>query len=125
MKTPMKGWHGRFPRVSRLWKSKASDSESAFLWPVDYPFVQTGTVASLAALSSPQKIIRPLLDNKRGHPPLLGRTFFSAMAVAHKHPDGARGVLQANRSSTIDVEVQDRGILQDVDREGDLHENSF
>lgn len=87
--------------------------DAAFLWPVDHPWVRASTLAALIAAGGGV----PVHHERRGHPPLIPRAQFAALAAAAAHPDGARGVL---RGALTAIPVDDPGVLRDVDRPGDL-----
>ena len=42
------------------------------LVPVDFPFIKPSTIRVLLDRSSPDSIVIPVFDGKRGHPPLFG-----------------------------------------------------
>ncbi|MBK9037443.1 MAG: NTP transferase domain-containing protein [Myxococcales bacterium] len=89
--------------------------DAALLWPVDHPWVRATTLAALRARGEGV----PVHDGRRGHPPLVGRARFAALAAAAAHPDGARGVL---RGALPLIDVIDPGVVRDVDHPHDLPE---
>jgi nicotine blue oxidoreductase len=84
--------------------------------PVDHPMVRADTVAALlaAARSSGAALTLPVYGSERGHPAVFGRSLFAelsdpsleggARTVTHRHLDDARL-----------VEVDDAGVLTDID----------
>ena len=86
---------------------------AAFLWPVDHPWVRATTLAAL--LERGEGV--PVHVGRRGHPPLVARARFAALAAAVDHADGARGVL---RGALPEVAVIDPGVVRDVDHPRDL-----
>lgn len=88
---------------------------AALLWPVDHPWVAAATVRALVAAGEGVPVYR----ERGGHPPLVGRRWFAALARAHAHVDGARGIL---RGQLARIPVDDAGVVRDVDHPADLAE---
>ena len=86
------------------------DADAAWLWPVDHPDVQARTLRALIAQLAAHEIARPICDGRGGHPPLVRRAVFERLA----HCENARDVI--NAADVINVEVEDRGTIEDVDR---------
>lgn len=87
--------------------------DAAFLWPVDHPWVTTATLRAL--IDAGEGV--PVHRDRGGHPPLVGRAHFAALAAADRHADGARGVL---RGLLARIVVDDPGVVRDVDVPADL-----
>jgi molybdenum cofactor cytidylyltransferase len=84
--------------------------------PVDTPLVLPGTVNALltAFASHRPAIVRPTWQGRHGHPVIFGRRVFDAL----RHADpalGAKAVVHAHASDLIDLEVDDPGVLHDID----------
>ncbi len=94
--------------------------ETALLWPVDHPLVQAATVAELAARGGYERIVVPQHGDRGGHPPVIGRRFWTAFAACAGAPDGARSVLHRERRHVVRIAVEDRGVIADVDEPVDL-----
>jgi len=93
---------------------------AAWLWPVDHPAVEAATLRRLVdafAAAGDAEVVRPTHLGRGGHPPLVARSVWPALAACAGHPDGARGVLRAARA--IAVEVGDPGVVHDVDTDAD------
>jgi len=86
---------------------------AAWLWPVDHAWVAPGTLAALVEAQQASAIVRPVHRGRGGHPPLVGRAHWSALASCADHRDGARGVL--HELGMVDVAVEDPGCLRDLD----------
>jgi CTP:molybdopterin cytidylyltransferase MocA len=97
---------------------------AAWLWPVDHPAVGEATLRLLiAALDGPASAgtaggCQPRHRGAGGHPPLIRRALWPALAACADEPDGARGVLRA--AGVIAVEVDDPGVVRDIDTPADL-----
>ena len=93
---------------------------SALLWPVDHPFVSLVSVLAIldAARRPGAQIVVPVHGSRRGHPTWFHRgTWRELMTV----PDGgARAVIRADPSRVSEVEVDDVGVLRDIDTRDDL-----
>jgi molybdenum cofactor cytidylyltransferase len=81
----------------------------------DMPWIpQTVVQAVVASLVRGADIVAPVHRGQRGHP--VGFSARHAHALMGLHADeGARGIIAAHRESLELIEVQDRGILLDID----------
>jgi molybdenum cofactor cytidylyltransferase len=86
------------------------DADAAWLWPVDHPDVDGSTLRALVAAIGAHDIARPSCDGRGGHPPLIKRAVFAQLVTC----ENAREVI--NAADVINVEVEDRGTIEDVDR---------
>ena len=86
--------------------------------PVDLPLVFPQTVTTLitafAASSTP--IVRATHQGRHGHPVIFGRPVFDALRRADPNI-GAKSVVRTH--PVLDVEVNDPGVLHDVDTPAD------
>jgi len=97
--------------------------DAAWLWPVDHPAVTVATLRQLRAAAGPGRgidVVQPRHRGAGGHPPLIARAVWPALAGCGGAADGARGVLRAARA--LAVEVDDPGVVRDVDTPADLAE---
>ena len=87
----------------------------AFL-PVDHPRVRSETVAQLreALLSSDAPLALPVHKGKRGHPALFRRSLFAELTDPALE-GGARTVVHAHLDAALLVEVDDPGVITDID----------
>ncbi|MHB8632318.1 MAG: nucleotidyltransferase family protein [Candidatus Limnocylindria bacterium] len=96
------------------------ESDALVVLPADMPFVQSGTVAILLdVFVSRPAIVSPRYQGKRGHPvvlpPALRDEIRAANATITLHQ-----ILTRHPDLRVDVDVQDRGVVRDVDRVADL-----
>jgi len=91
--------------------------DAAWLWPVDHPFVAATTLERLAAALGAHELAKPRFEGRSGHPPLVARARFDALAASESEAGGARAVLARTRR-TIVVDVDDPGVVSDVDERG-------
>lgn len=90
---------------------------TAFLvWPVDQPLVRADTVDRIidAWKRRHALVVVPTRQGKRGHPTLFSAKL-SAELLRAPEDEGARAVVHAHEKSLVEVEVDDPGILTDID----------
>jgi molybdenum cofactor cytidylyltransferase len=93
-------------------------SQSASGWVIalgDMPYILPAVVqAVVARLAGGAGIVAPVYRGQRGHP--VGFSVRYAPALMHLHADeGARSVIAAHRDALELIEVDDRGVLVDID----------
>ena len=96
--------------------------EAILFTPVDYPAVKTSTVRALVDSFEPQyPFVIPRYGGRRGHPVLFsGILSFDFLRLP---PDAAaRDVVHAYASETRYVDVEDPGVVHDVDNPQDYAE---
>ena len=86
----------------------------------DMPFVQADTLRVLASAMAehPQQVVRPRYDGRPGNPIGFPAHLFDALTRI-EGDQGARHIVAASDHVTW-VDVEDPGILQDIDRPPDL-----
>jgi molybdenum cofactor cytidylyltransferase len=88
--------------------------------PGDMPFVSPDTVrAVIAAYAATPAIVSPRYRGKRGHPVALPASLRDEILAASPHAT-LHDVIHAHTERRVDVDVDDRGIVRDVDRVEDL-----
>lgn len=95
------------------------DHEGAFFCPVDIPAVDRSTIEALMERANDAAIIVPQYQGKHGHPVLVARSLFDEFRIVGIT---ARDVMHANRPRTLFVDVDDPGILKDVDTPEDYRQ---
>lgn len=94
------------------WAARAG-LEGALLWPCDHPRVRRATLTALFAALGASEAAVPRAGGRGGHPALVARALFSALARCSAEPHGARTVLRA--AATVSVPVDDPDCVRDVD----------
>lgn len=94
----------------------AAEIAAVLVLPVDHPLVRTTTVRELITASGmdPDAVIRPVYRGRPGHPTLFPRAFWTAL----RDPAllrGARSVVESPGTRTVDVDVDDPGVVADID----------
>ncbi|CAI3807398.1 Purine catabolism protein PucB [Pseudomonas sp. MM221] len=92
-----------------------SDAQAVAILLGDMPWIELATFGQLAAAAGASTIVLPQHDGQQGHPVLFGRDFWSALSRL-TGDEGARSIVKAHPASCIRLNVQDAGVLQDVDR---------
>jgi molybdenum cofactor cytidylyltransferase len=84
--------------------------------PVDAPLVTAETVSSLAGVfgASGAPVVRARYQGRNGHPVIFSREVFSELRSADPGV-GAKAVLRAHATEIVNVDVDDAGVLGDVD----------
>jgi molybdenum cofactor cytidylyltransferase len=88
--------------------------------PVDAPLIAIPTVSTLIRgfQSTRAPIVRAVHRGRHGHPVIFGRQVFDELRAADLNV-GARAVVRAHADLIVNVEVDDPGVLGDVDTPGD------
>ncbi len=84
--------------------------------PVDSPLISADTVATLLAVfsSTGAPIVRACHRGRHGHPVVFSRAVFIELRRADP-AIGAKAVLRAHEGAIVNVEVDDPGVVRDVD----------
>jgi CTP:molybdopterin cytidylyltransferase MocA len=110
--------NGMFSSVKAGIDSLESNIEAFFIHPADIPLVRPDTVSTLLEAYRPRRILYPVFQNRRGHPPIIS-TIFTRKILNFNEQGGLRSFLEQNESSAADVAVADEGILLDMDTQHD------
>lgn len=110
-------------QLSSIWAGLdacASDTEGLLMTLVDVPMLAASTVSAVvdAWRRTRAPIVRPIIDGRRGHPVIFDRQVFDELRNAPLDA-GARAVVRAHWHDSLDVPVDDRGCLVDVDTPSD------
>jgi len=94
----------------------ADDLEAVVLCLVDHPAVSAGTVRGIvtAFRESDAPVVIPTYHGRRGHPVLIARRLFEEL-LGLASDAGADSVVRRYRPTTQYVEVEDEGVVIDVD----------
>lgn len=108
--------HSLAAGIARLQAESSAQAVAIFL--ADMPLIRRDSLDALLAQASARNIVQPSYRGSRGHPVLIGRDFWPQLA-ALSGDAGARRVLQRNAEAVQIVELDDPGVLQDVDTRED------
>jgi len=111
---------GMFSSVQAAVKSLGPSTGAFFLMPADVPLVRAETIRFMGESYDRHrgKILVPVFDGRRGHPPLIAARF--ARAIMNYHGNGGLGgILNLHKADILPVPVPDGNILLDMDTPGD------
>ena len=91
-------------------------TEAILLCLVDNPFLSTDVVGRIitAFRESHKPIVIPVFNGRRGHPALFAEAVFDELLNAPAN-EGARHVVNADRTRVVEVPVSDSAILARID----------
>src|SRR5262245_58288154 len=95
-------------------RSLPTDSIGAFLFLVDHPVVETETIQAMVPSAASNRIVQPTFEGRRGHPVFLGAEILKEI-LALPSSQGADVVVRRDSKRIIEIPVNARGILVDVD----------
>ena len=97
--------------------------EAALVTLVDAPLVSVATVAQVVATWRKRRplIVRPARGDEHGHPVLFDRALFDELRAADP-ARGAKTVVRAHESDTVNLPVDDPGAFLDIDTEQEFRE---
>jgi nicotine blue oxidoreductase len=101
----------------RLALEALDDSAAGLVYlPVDHPLVRADTVAALveAARGADAALALPVFGGERGHPAVFGADLFAELSDPGLE-GGARTVTYRHLADALLVEVDDAGVLADID----------
>ena len=98
-------------------------AQAIIVMPVDMPQVRPASVAAIVAAfaevrHSQALIFRAAYEGRHGHPVIFHRSIFDELRVADPEL-GAKAVLLAYADRILNVEVDDPGVVRDVDSPAD------
>lgn len=86
-----------------------------FIALADMPHIQAATLRRLeAALADPLTIAQPVYGGMPGHPVGFGNVYFHELERVTGDA-GAREVVRAHRDRCVRIDVDDAGVLKDID----------
>ena len=99
------------------------DCRAFFLLPADIPAIRPYTIKEMltAHKNGEKKIIYPLFEDKRGHPPLISTHCLNAIQNFTR-AGGLRACLADFEAEAMDLQVCDRAIHMDADTPDDYEE---
>jgi molybdenum cofactor cytidylyltransferase len=106
-------------QLSSMWVGMdaiAHEPEALLMTLVDVPMVAPSTIAAVIAAWQRTRapIVRPAIGDQHGHPVVFDRQLFEELRRAPLET-GAKAVVRAHEPAIVNVEVDDRGCLVDVD----------
>lgn len=98
--------------------------DGVIVLPVDFPRISAKTVAMLIEEfgRSDAAILNPSHNGEAGHPVIFARRILPEL-LEPDLPDGARSVIEAHAGEARAIEVNDPGILIDIDTPADYEQH--
>jgi molybdenum cofactor cytidylyltransferase len=97
-----------------------AEGDALLVLPGDMPFVQRGTVATLLhTYAERPAIVSPRYHGKRGHPVVLPPDLRDEIRAADPGLT-LHDILKRHPDRRVDVDVDDKGVVRDVDTVADL-----
>ena len=95
-------------------KKLKSKNTNVMLCLIDHPAVEQKTYKKLCKNAKKNKIVIPVYNGRRGHPVIFGADFISEL-LEKECPEGAKTIVRTHPESILEIEVNDKGILMDID----------
>ncbi len=107
--------------VSLAWGVRGAATAAGWIIALaDMPWIDPKTIARVvAALRQGAMLAAPRFQGSRGHPVGVGVQFYGELASL-SGDEGARKLLAAHAASVQLIDVDDAGILRDIDTQADL-----
>ena len=101
-------------------RAVSSESDAALIVLADQPFVRSETISRIAEIyrDSEAEIVIPFHKGQRGNPVLLSRSLFGE-ALMLEGDTGFRSIFSKHVDQIAHLEVDDEGVLLDIDSPGD------
>jgi molybdenum cofactor cytidylyltransferase len=85
----------------------------------DMPYLSSNTYVSIAKVARRGAIIIPSYRHKKGNPVCFGSRFYSQLKELNGDK-GGKDIVLTNQQSVIELELEDKGVLKDIDKPTDL-----
>jgi len=98
-----------------------ADWDYVFIGLGDMPYLKSDTLRQLDARMRAARrdrqpcIVQPFYDGQPGHPVGFSRDFFAAL-IALEGEEGARSVLRTHGDACVRLDVDDPGVVEDLDQ---------
>lgn len=115
-------WRGQLSSLlAGIGAAEARGADAIIVLPVDIPEVRANTVSAVirALQEGGKPIVRATHNGRHGHPVAFLASMFDELRAADP-AHGARVVLHAQPGRVQNLEVDDPGVLRDVDRPEDF-----
>jgi molybdenum cofactor cytidylyltransferase len=105
-------------------RALAATVRAAVVIPVDHPLIRPSTVAAIIRTFEDRgaPVVRVSHGGRHGHPVLFAATVFDEL-LSGDLPDGARTVVGAHAADLVELDVDDPGVLADINTPADYEEH--
>ena len=90
----------------------------AMVFLADMPFIKPESIQALLIRTASDTIVAPVCNEQRGHPVIFGSDFFKSLASLGSDT-GAKSLLKKYADHVVLVNVDDVGVITDVDTPAD------
>ena len=104
--------HSLASGIQAIEQQAQADAAAVFLG--DMPWIKADSLGYLLALASPEHIVVPTFQGQPGHPVIFGRKFWSELQQLTGE-SGAKALLREHAQLVRRLELNDPGILRDID----------
>ena len=101
-------------------KNLSDKSEGFFISLADMPSIKSETYNHLIKFNKNKKIIIPLFKGQKGNPVFFPSSFEEKL-LAIQDDDGAKKMLEINKKEVLKLEINDPGIIKDLDVPNDFN----
>lgn len=91
-----------------------SDVDSLAIMLGDMPGIQAETLTNLINAGRRSQIVRPRYQRIPGHPVIFGRDFWPSL-IHLNGDEGARSLIRENPDSLLYIDLDDTGVIADID----------
>jgi molybdenum cofactor cytidylyltransferase len=97
------------------------EAEGVFLALADQPQIGVSVIAQIvnAFYKNPERIVIPVFNGKRGHPPIFPKRLFSEI-LSSPPSQITSDVIRSNSELVYEVQIDDVRILRDIDTKEEL-----
>jgi molybdenum cofactor cytidylyltransferase len=94
----------------------SSSSEGVLFTLVDHPLVKASTYIELAERwkEKRENVVIPSYQGRKGHPTIFPKRLYRSI-LEEELPMGARSIIKKEGSSVLFIQVDDPGVVQDID----------
>ena len=101
-------------------KNLSEKNEAFFISLGDMPSINYNTYNQLIKYSKDKKVIVPLFKGQKGNPVLFPKSFEKKL-LSIEGDSGAKKMLEINKKEVLNLEIDDPGIIKDLDVPSDFN----
>lgn len=110
--------------IKEILKNQTVDNiNSVSIFLADMPYINSATITMVMDASTSYNIVRPVYKSDAGHPVCFGSDFLSELSQL-SGDSGAAKVIRTNATKLHLIDVNDSGIITDIDKTSDWLPNN-